>query len=185
MPGGWIDSEEVRRSVNAALSAKFGGGDWLQERVFDGGLYLKAGLFAQQNAAEVRKAAADAARKLPHIARVFTSDDLRTGHAGGDRVSQAVFLGYYGPRSADIVLVPEPYYMFGGKSLASYQGGTTHLTPYSYDAHVPLIFMGNGIKPGFYDAPVLVNDAAPTLAAILEIETPSGSAGRTLSEMFE
>ncbi len=185
MPGGWIDSEEVRRAVNAALSAKFGGGEWLQERIFEGGLYLKADLVAQQNAAEVRKVAADAARKLPHIARVFTSDDLRTGHAGADRVSQAVVLGYYGPRSADVILVPEPYYMFGGKSFASYQGGTTHLTPYSYDAHVPLIFMGSGIKPGFYDAPVLVNDAAPTLAAILEIETPSGSAGRTLSEMFE
>jgi len=30
-----------------------------------------------------------------------------------------------------------------------------------------------------------VNDAAPTLATILDIETPGGSAGRTLSEMFE
>ena len=185
MPGGWIDIEDMKRAVNAALSAKFGVGDWLHERAPDGGLYLRAAQLAQQNAAEVRKAAADAACKVPHIARAFTSDDLRMRYAGSDRVSQAAMLGYYGGRSPDVVLVPEPYYMFGGKSLTGYQGGTTHLSPYSYDSHVPLIFMGNGIGPGFYDAPVLVNDVAPTLATALEIETPSGSIGRALSEIFE
>jgi hypothetical protein len=30
-----------------------------------------------------------------------------------------------------------------------------------------------------------VNDIAPTLAAILDIEAPAGSIGRVLSEMFE
>jgi hypothetical protein len=157
----------------------------VQELTTEGALYLKAGKLAQPDAAELRKAAAEAASKVPHIARAFASDDLRRGYAGGDRVSRAVMLGYYGQRSGDIVLVPEPYFMFGGKSFTSFQGGTTHLTPYGYDAHVPLIFMGRGIRPGFYDGPVLVNDAAPTLATILEIETPAGSIGRTLGEMFE
>ncbi len=186
MPGGWIGVEEVVRAMNAALSAKFGAGDWLHDRAPEGGLYLRAeAIAAQKNVSEILRGAAEAARKLPHIARVFTSDDLRPGYAEADRVGRAVSLGYYGQRSADVILVPEPYYMFGGKSLANYQGGTTHLSPYSYDAHVPLIFMGGGIKPGFYDAPVLVNDVAPTLATVLEVETPSGSAGRMLSEMFE
>jgi predicted AlkP superfamily pyrophosphatase or phosphodiesterase len=186
MPGGWIDIEEVRRAVNTALSAKFGDAGWLHDRAPEGGLYLKAEVgAAQTNASDVRREAAEAARKLPHVARVFTSDDLRPGYAGADRVGQAVSLSYYGQRSADLILVPEPYYMFGRKSLASYQGGTTHLSPYSYDAHVPLIFIGRGIRPGFYDAPVLVNDVAPTLAAVLDVETPSGSVGRMLSEMFE
>jgi hypothetical protein len=31
---------------------------------------------------------------------------------------------------------------------------------------------------------VVENDIAPTLAAILEVETPSGSVGRVLSEIF-
>jgi arylsulfatase A-like enzyme len=30
-----------------------------------------------------------------------------------------------------------------------------------------------------------VNDVAPTLAAMLDIEEPSGAAGRILSEIFE
>jgi arylsulfatase A-like enzyme len=50
--------------------------------------------------------------------------------------------------------------------------------------HVPLIFMGPGIRAGRYDRSIAVNDVAPTLAAILDVETPSGSAGRVLSEIF-
>jgi hypothetical protein len=45
--------------------------------------------------------------------------------------------------------------------------------------------MGKGIKAGTYYGPVAVNDVAPTLAAILEVETPAGSSGRILSEIFE
>jgi phosphopentomutase len=61
---------------------------------------------------------------------------------------------------------------------------TTHGTTNGYDAHVPVIFMGQGIRAGQYPESITVNDIAPTLAAILEVETPSGSAGRVLAEMF-
>jgi len=51
-------------------------------------------------------------------------------------------------------------------------------------AHVPVIFMGWGIRPGLYHASIAVNDIAPTLATMLEIETPSGSVGRVLTEIL-
>ena len=44
--------------------------------------------------------------------------------------------------------------------------------------------MGAGIKAGQYAMPVAVNDIAPTLASMLEIETPSGSVGRVLTEIL-
>ena len=62
--------------------------------------------------------------------------------------------------------------------------GTTHGTPYAYDAHIPLVFMGPGIKAGHYDANVALNDLAPTVATLLAVETPSGSQGRVLNEML-
>jgi arylsulfatase A-like enzyme len=62
--------------------------------------------------------------------------------------------------------------------------GTGHATPYSYDTHVPVIFLGMGIRAGQYHAPIAVNDIAPTLATMLEIETPSGSVGRVLTEIL-
>ena len=48
-----------------------------------------------------------------------------------------------------------------------------------------MIFMGTGIKAGRFDQPIAVNDIAPTLATLLDIETPSGSVGRVLAEIFE
>ncbi|MBV9767885.1 MAG: hypothetical protein JOZ48_23800 [Acidobacteriaceae bacterium] len=64
------------------------------------------------------------------------------------------------------------------------RSGTTHFSAYAYDRHVPVIFMGPGIKAGRYDNRIEPNDIAPTLATLLDIQTPSGSSGRVLTEML-
>jgi hypothetical protein len=56
--------------------------------------------------------------------------------------------------------------------------------PFNYDSHVPVILMGQGIQPGRYDKPIAVTGIAPTLATILNIETPSGAEDRVLEEIF-
>jgi D-serine dehydratase len=81
-------------------------------------------------------------------------------------------------RSADLILIPEPYWM-------SSANGTTHGTPFDYDTHVPVMFLGEWIKAGRYHRNIAVNDIAPTLATILDVETPSGSVGRVLDEMLQ
>jgi predicted AlkP superfamily pyrophosphatase or phosphodiesterase len=180
MPGGWLSATEYSSKVGAQLAQKFGQGDWFRYDAY-GELYLNYSTAAKNNAeiAEVRKFAAEAARALPHVAQVFTRDDLLRPGTAVDSVGRAVQLGFYGPRSADIVLLPEPYYMFSSPP------GTTHQTPYSYDNHVPLIFFGIGIRPGMHYESVTINDVAPTLAAILGVETPSGAVGRILAEILE
>jgi arylsulfatase A-like enzyme len=60
--------------------------------------------------------------------------------------------------------------------------GTIHGTPYNYNAHIPMILMGRRVKPGKYSDPVALNDLAPTLATLLDIEIPAGSSGRVLTE---
>jgi predicted AlkP superfamily pyrophosphatase or phosphodiesterase len=180
MPGGWLTASEYAAKIGAQLSDKFGKGDWFQYDAY-GFLYLNYATVSKNNAdrVEVRRFAAEIARGLPHIARVLTRDELLRGGESADAVGHALQLGFYGPRSADLVLLPEPYYMFYSAP------GTTHATPYGYDTHVPLIFYGAGIRAGkHYDA-VTINDVAPTLAAILGIETPSGSSGRILAEILE
>ena len=42
--------------------------------------------------------------------------------------------------------------------------------------------MGPGIVPGRYRDHVALQDLAPTLAAVLDVEPPSGAQGRVLSE---
>ena len=186
MPGGRLDAAECSRVISAALTAKFGKSDWFaadptgpsMPKLPDGFLYLNAKTIANLDAAAVRRVAAEAARKLPHIARVFTRDELQRGEGTSDPVGHAVLLGFYAPRWGDLVLVPEPYYIFG-KTKA------THSTPYDYDNHVPVIFFGPGIRAGVDYSRVAVNDIAPTLAALLEAEAPSGSSGKVLSQIFK
>jgi phosphopentomutase len=74
--------------------------------------------------------------------------------------------------------VSEPYWLFEA-------GGTSHGTPYNYDAHVPIVFFGAGIKAGRYNMKIAVNDIATTLATMLDVEPPSGSSGRVLTEMLQ
>ena len=181
MPGGWLSSSEYADRIAAQLALKFGPGpNWFTFDA-DGFLYLNPAVAAKNNAdpGEVRRFAAEAARALPHIARVFHRDALLRGSSAADWPARAVQLGFYGPRSADLVLLPEPYYIFGTAP------GTTHQSPYSYDNHVPLIFFGPGIRAGVHYEPVIINDVAPTLAAILGVETPSGASGKILAEIFE
>jgi hypothetical protein len=127
--------------------------------------------------AEVERVAASAARAQEHIARVFTSEELRTGNVQQDEIGRAFSVGFYAPRSGNIFVLPEPYYLFDPT-------GTTHGTPYDYDTHVPVMWLGAGIKPGMYAGKIAVNDIAPTLAALLGVEAPSGSKGRVLREIW-
>ncbi len=92
-------------------------------------------------------------------------------------VGRHVANGFYAPRAPDVTVLLEPYWLYGSK-------GTTHSTTFGYDEHVPVIFMGPGIKTGRFDREIAVNDIAPTLATYLNIETPSGSVGRCLAEIF-
>jgi hypothetical protein len=175
MPGGRLDGKAYSRSIASDLTAKFGEGPWFS---FDAGgfFYLNRETLTRNHAApeDVRRVAAEAARKLPHIARAFTQDQLEYGGVAADPVGRAVQLGFYGPRAADLAILPEPYYMFSST-------GTTHGLSYRYDTHVPVIFLGSGIRPGVHQERIAVNDIAPTLAALLEIDAPSGSFGNILS----
>jgi predicted AlkP superfamily pyrophosphatase or phosphodiesterase len=180
MPGGWLSAADYSAKINARLVEKFGKGDWIKSDT-SGFIYLNYTTIGKNDLerVEVRRFAAEVARILPHIARVMTRDDLLQGGESADSVGRAMQLGFYGPRSADLELLPEPYFIFGSAP------GTTHATPYSYDNHVPVIFYGAGIHAGVRYEPIKVNDIAPTLAAILGIETPSGSIGRILPEVME
>jgi predicted AlkP superfamily pyrophosphatase or phosphodiesterase len=58
--------------------------------------------------------------------------------------------------------------------------GTTHGSPYWYDRHVPLIFMGPGIRAGRVGDRVSTVDFAPTIASYLRMKYPGDLDGRAL-----
>jgi hypothetical protein len=178
MPGGRIPATVFLKAVQDRLMQRFGEEKWIVSQT-EGSLYFNQEVIARKkiDPAEVDRVAAQAAMAIPHVFRVYTREQLTGGVAMADEVGRDVSNGFYPRRSADLEILLEPYWIFS-------QSGASHGTTFGYDTHVPLIFMGRGIRPGRYYDPVVINDVAPTLAAILDVEPPSGSVGRVLSEMF-
>ena len=178
MPGGRRNTRGEAEAVEKALSGRFGEGKWVVD-LGEAGFYFNADLISTRklDRADVERVAADALRNLPHVFRVYTRSQLLNGAILEDSVGVRVRNGYNAARGADVVTLADPYWMPGAS-------GTTHGAAFGYDTHVPMLFLGPRIRAGRYDRNVMVNDIAPTLATLLEIETPSGSVGRVLDEML-
>ncbi|MBI3682990.1 MAG: alkaline phosphatase family protein [Acidobacteria bacterium] len=178
MPGGRMLEKTVADQIQMKLTEKYGEGNWVVGKS-GASQYLNEKLIAEKklNRLEVLEAAAEAIRALPNIFRVYTREQLRRGAVQGDMVDRRVLNGFHYARAMDVAVVAEPYHVF----VAS---GTSHGLPFQYDAHIPVIFLGEGVQPGRYHKRIAANDIAPTLATMLEVEVPSGAVGRVLDEML-
>jgi hypothetical protein len=179
MPGGRLNTQAERRAVEQALTERFGSGDFIAT----GGesYYFKPDPIPGKklDRGEMEQLAANVLRQQPHVFRVYTRTQLLNGGAGGDRLDQRVRNGFHPGRSGDVFVIHDPYWQ-GGNS------GTTHGSPFNYDTHVPVMFLGAAgwIRPGQYYSEAAIHDIAPTLATILGIAAPTGANGRVLSEML-
>jgi len=179
LPGGRLDLTRLRSTLELLLHDKFGGANWISF-AGEAGIYLNDETARAQKIglAEAEQTVADALRAMPHVFRAYTRTQLLNGAVAADQVGVDVRNGFNQVRSANVILILDPYWIFGGIA-------TTHSSPFDYDTHVPVLFWGAGIKAGRYNSNVAPNDIAPTLATILDIETPSGSVGRVLTEMLQ
>lgn len=179
MPGGRVH-EPFFDPIQKALEARYGPGKWLAS-VSGTSPYLNYQLMEEKNLdpEEVRKVAARAMAKVPAVARVYTRDQLMFGRATADRIDSLIMRSFCPKRSGDLEVILDPFWIrFEGERT------TTHGAVYNYDTHVPIVFMGPGIRPGRYYQRAVLNDIAPTVAAMLDISPPAGSVGRILHEMF-
>jgi predicted AlkP superfamily pyrophosphatase or phosphodiesterase len=179
MPGGRLPRADLEKAVTDALEKAFGPGPWLEGRA-GSALYLNQALVAERglDPAAVERRAASGAEALAPVWRTYTRSQLLEGRVAPDPWSRRVLLSFHPQRSGDVEVLLEPYWM-------SATSGTTHGSAFSYDTHIPLMVMGPGIRPGRHDRSVVLNDLAPTLATILDIETPSGASGHFLAEILE
>ena len=95
-------------------------------------------------------------------------------------IKTRIINGYNWQRSGDIQIITHD------SMLPTYaKKGTTHSVWNSYDAHIPLIFMGWKVKTGQSAKPYHMTDIAPTLAQMLKVENPSGNIGNPITEVLE
>jgi hypothetical protein len=97
-----------------------------------------------------------------------------------DVLRSRIINGYYAERSGAIQLILQPGWFAGYGAT-----GTTHGSWNPYDAHIPMVFMGWGVKHGKTNAPTYMTDIAATLAALLHVQMPNGSIGTPVNELIK
>jgi len=112
----------------------------------------------------------------PAIAFAVDMQRAQTANIPEDLRSR-IINGYNVEHSGVIQIILKPGYFTGHGST-----GTTHGSWNPYDTHIPLVFMGWGIKHGSLTRQTHMTDIAPTVASLLHIQAPNGNIGKTISE---
>lgn len=125
------------------------------------------------------------ARAIEKIDGVAYAVPSALGNVAGlpEEIRYRIVNGYNRSRSGAVTIVLHPgWYSHNSDKVAT---GTTHSVWAPYDTHIPLIFMGHGIKAGQLYREVHMTDIAPTLAFLLKTQIPSGSIGKPIVELLE
>ena len=178
LPGGTLDDALIRKALNDSIKAEFGITNAI-EYTINYQLYL--------NEAELQKWKGDRPalkeyiiRKLllyPGVSHAFDLAGLGSAPLPGG-LKEMMSNGYNQKRSGDIQFSLKPQWFDGGPR------GTTHGAWNPYDAHIPVIFFGTGIKAGKTYREVYMTDIAPTVAALLKIQMPNAAIGKVIEEVM-
>jgi predicted AlkP superfamily pyrophosphatase or phosphodiesterase len=185
LPGaeaGRLPVDRLRSAVVDALDASYGkpaGREWIAA-FNEGGLYLDQQTigYRKLNRAEVAGVAAAALLRQPHVA-VAVSRERLFGSGALSPTEWRLRRSAHPGRSGDVLIALVPWRVPGNDTAGADHGAAT-----STDAHVPLLFLGEGIRPGRYFQQSSPADLAPTLAALLGIGFPALREGRVLHEIL-
>jgi predicted AlkP superfamily pyrophosphatase or phosphodiesterase len=117
--------------------------------------------------------------KQPEIAYAIDNQGIQSATVPEDLRSR-IQNGYNAERSGAIQIILKPGWYSGHGAT-----GTTHGTWNPYDAHIPLVFMGWGIKHGSLVRETYMTDIAATVAALLHIQAPNGNIGHPIAEVLK
>ena len=179
MPTGFY-GENAKKDYTELLKNKFGVEKLISD-VSNNQVYLNTKAIEENNLDE-EKVKEFLIKELNKDQSVLFAVDMKKVAASSipEPLKTRIINGYNWQRSGDIQMI------FHDSWLPSYsKKGTTHGAWNSYDAHIPLIFMGTGIQKGESNKLYNMTDIAPTLSALLKIEFPSGNIGNPIIEVLK
>ena len=165
----------LKDALNQKLEAEFG----IDNAIFQ---FFRPYLYLDH------KAIAEAGIDPRAIERVIVEDlEAREGiaialprepfpHQRGHYLEGPIGRNFHPQRSGDIYVAQSPYsFLFDEGAVA-----VMHGSPWAYDTHVPIMFLGAGIPPQISPRKVSTTDVAATLANMLGTTIPSSASGEVL-----
>lgn len=178
---GYFSTSSAKKVLNEKLENKFGEKNIISS-LTNYQVHLDNQLVEQKNLDQyaIRTYIVQELKKIDGIAFV-TDMDQAANASIPSKIRERIINGYNIKRSGVIQYILEPQW-YSGKENGT---GTTHGTWGSYDAHIPAVFMGWGVKKGKTLRETHMTDIAPTIAEILKIEVPNGNIGTPIFEAVE
>jgi arylsulfatase A-like enzyme len=163
---GRIRHAAIRRTVDSALTAHYGGPDTIWVRsIMEPALYLDTSVCLRRSIPidSVAARAAQALVQLQGIEVAAPSAQLATGQCPGGvhpETCSRILRSFRHDRCGHVVLFPKRYWIVGSTP-------ATHGTYHDYDRSVPLMFFGGSIPAQQIGKAASPVDIAPTLARLL------------------
>ena len=177
IPSARFSGSSLQRSLNKKLEGKFGAKNLvLSMSNYQVHLNYKVLDSMSLDESAVSDLIVAALRRDTNIS--FAANMHNIGQAAVPaEVRERMINGYNTERSGNIFFALKPAMSSSGST------GTSHGVWNPYDSHIPLIWMGWGIKPGKTFRQVGMIDIAPTVAALLRIQEPNGCIGKPITEI--
>ena len=180
IPAGLWNGKEILKNLNTELENQF-----KQKNIilnfenyqvnFNNILIASANL----NVEELKAFCIQSLRKQDGVFNVIDEEKISSTTIP-ELIKTKLINGYNHQRSGVLQILLNPGFYQGYSTT-----GTTHGTWNPYDTHIPLVFMGWGIKHGSINRPTSMADIAPTIAALLHIQEPNGNIGTAIEEVLK
>jgi predicted AlkP superfamily pyrophosphatase or phosphodiesterase len=173
VPSGYFDGDACVKLLNSEFKKQFGL-DSIVKNYTNSQIHLTEDLIElnKLDKALINAEVIKIISGFSGVSKVVSSSDIKVGTT--DLVISQVKKGYYEGRCGSLYIILKPGWIHNQSK------GTTHGSGYSYDTHVPLIFMGKGVKHGASNQKVNIEDIAPTISSIINVSFPNGTTGKPL-----
>ena len=179
LPGGLLSGISLRKELNDALFARYNVRNILQN-YYEYQFYFNRRKLdsARIDITEAEQFVTALLMKKTEVLTAFSYDHFDNVMMP-DILRKKLENGYFPKRSGDVQMILKPGYTEYALR------GTDHGSWYAYDAHIPLLFYGWKIKSGKTNHESYMTDVAPTIAAMLHVQMPSGCVGKVLEEIVK
>jgi predicted AlkP superfamily pyrophosphatase or phosphodiesterase len=173
--------DAVSTRAEAAVAAALGPGKYVARMDYTN-LYFLPGVLDRLTKTGRLDTVMRAIGQVPGVLRVIDSRTLDPNGTASDPLTRAAALSEFRGRSGDLFVIPKmDWFWVADDGTRAPGDATTHGTAYPYDARVPLLLLGAGVRPGQYEQGASPADIAPTLAKICGLALPTAT-GRPLDE---
>jgi len=176
--GGNWDEKQIRNDLNKYLQQKFGVAQLVRSLYNYQVNFNYPQITPAINMDDLRAASISYLETIPSIAYAVVTDKVSEASIPS-AIKEKIINGYNRELCGEIQIILKP----GWYSMSNMKGAT-HGAWNPYDAHIPLVWMGWGVKHGVSNTEVYMTDIAPTVAAMLHIQMPSGSIGKPIVDLL-